>query len=402
MRNRAILDAVLALSGVQNWENGRFSMEIQMLNLRQQALKGCMNLVADVMSRSSVTSALPAPSNIDNALQLITDRSISLSDDDILNLLTASNLLFLYELLTGESPGNGAPHLQLFARLFPIRLFSAVNEQNIAGAQQSHWNECLQFLSSLFLYNDLIRSTSFGTPILSGLDSLSRGDIQCIQRISSGQDTGRFHFPNMIANISSGDTPVTDDDIASWDGRLDWFPSFALVPQEAREFHERLPTANAAFVFGPQYSRLESVLFPLSFGSDQGVISELYRVAATIYRKQWSLKQLLNTSTGAPPFGLMMDSQDTQMGNLPSWAIQLISLLPPGSMFENTLLWPVGIVARELIVERDREYIIFRLTLLEQRFAMKHFHVVKERLKRGWAMADQGIICTDEQPIIFG
>jgi hypothetical protein len=220
--------------------------------------------------------------------------------------------------------------------------------------------------------------------------------------VSSGQDTGRFHFPNIIANISNGDIPVTDDEIAGWDGRLDWFPSFALLPQEARESHERLPTANQAFVFGPEYSRLESVLLPLRFGSDQGVISELYRVAATIYRKQYSLKQLLNVSTGVPPFGLMLNSQETQMGNLPSWAIQLITRLAPGSLFESTLLWPIGIVARELVAQSDREYIIYRLGLLEQRFAMKHFHVVKQRLIRGWALADQGIICTDEQPILFG
>ena len=42
MQSRTVLDAVLALSCVQSWENGTFLMEAQMLKYRHRALKGSM------------------------------------------------------------------------------------------------------------------------------------------------------------------------------------------------------------------------------------------------------------------------------------------------------------------------------------------------------------------------
>ena len=43
------------------------------------------------------------------------------------------------------------------------------------------------------------------------------------------------------------------------------------------------------------------------------------------------------------------------MGNLPSWAAQLISLVGPGSRFESALLFPIGILAKELAASHAGE-----------------------------------------------
>lgn len=404
MRSRAVMNSVLALSAVQSWENGGFSMETSMLRLRLKALRGSADLVANIMSRQNAgDDALSPATSLRGTLELIADRAIVASGEEVLHLLASCTLLLLYEKISGDSRENGTGHLQLFARLFPLRLFLAVNTNNPTDSRYDHWNEPLRFLSSLFMYNDLVRSTSFRTPTLVSLHDigLSQEDASHIQHIGSGSHVGRFDFPNMLGRISIDAASVSDQDIAEWDGRLDWFPSFALVPPERREVQERLPTADPAIVLDSKYAILESLLSPVTLGDEQSLCYELYRVAATTYRKQCAIRQELAAHSGDGPLA-MRGRQAVEMGNLSFWAIQLIALLPPGCPLENVLLWPIGIVAQELTLESEREYVLFRLKSLEDRYAMRHFYVVREHLTKIWALADQGLICADKQPTLFG
>lgn len=403
MQSRPVLDALLALSSVSSWENGSFTMQQYMLKLRHQALKGCNELITAVMSRPDAEAQLQRTSSVGDALQVMARKASDSGGNDVVHLLATCGLLLLYEKLSGESQENGTTHLQFFARLFPVRNFLPLTDQEANDIGENQWNQAIQFLSSLFLYNDLVRSTSFRTPTLSNFyledtPLQTSFDSLTIQDPQPRHNIGRFEFPNLIARLSGGDLSVTDVDIATWDGRLDWFPSFALLPPEKVEPHERLPTADLGFTSNPFFSQLGEFTTPAHW-SERVVISELYRIAATVYRRQCILRMQLEAAQS----GLMMPNyEDTDMGNLPVWAIQLIEVLPQDSPFQNTLLWPVAIVAKELTESYERDSIIEKLVLLEKRFKMKHFNVVREHLLRCWMMRDQGIIYQEEQPVLFG
>lgn len=89
-----------------------------------------------------------------------------------------------------------------------------------------------------------------------------------------------------------------------------------------------------------------------------------------------------------------IDARESQISILASWAARLVQQLPEGSVFENALLWPIGIVARELTYESavEREYILCRLRSLERRFQMKHFRRVQEILLKHWRKIDKEMI----------
>ncbi|KAJ3536643.1 hypothetical protein NM208_g6637 [Fusarium decemcellulare] len=387
MQSRVVLDAVLALSCVQSWENGGFALERPMLFFRYKALRGSRELIERVIAKSGIEQELRSTSGPEEAIQIVATRAANLDNDDIIHLLATCVLLILYEKLSGESQENGTAHLRFFSRLFPAQLFLAIANQDSLDNSKSPWSEAIAFLSSLFLYNDLVRSTSLRTSTLSDFYLGVTG---------SEPKLGRFDFPRIVARISAGDLTVTDAEIADWDGRLDWFPSFSLHPPERNEPCERLPVADAAFVLNPYFQQLENFAHPEAW-NEHGIVSELYRVAATVYRKQRVLNNCLSLGESPPAL-----DEELDMGNLPSWGVQLLRLLPSVSSYDNTLLWPIAIVAKEVGGEEEREYILTKVKSLEQRFKMKHFGVVREHLSTFWMMRDEGIISTYEQPVLFG
>jgi hypothetical protein len=178
-----------------------------------------------------------------------------------------------------------------------------------------------------------------------------------------------------MARTAAGDLSVTDADIADWDGDLGWLPSFSLVPAVHQEPYERLPITDADVVFDASFRPLSSVICPVEW-KEERIISEVYRITGIIYRRQCLAQLGLNDG----------DSRDGQTGNLPSWAVQLINSLPEKSTLENTLLWPIGIIAKELDDdhEMEREIVLGRLEALETRFHMKHFGEVREHLRGYW------------------
>ena len=158
MQSRAVLEAVLALSSVQTWENKSFSMEASMLRMRQQAIRGCHQLITRVMGRSDMREGIRQSSSIGDAFRAVAHKAPLNDGNEIVHLLATCDLLLLYE------------------------------------------------------------------------------------------------------KLSSGDLSVTDDAFASWDGRLDWFPSFALNPPQAADTHERLPTSGSVFVNDAFFRQLDKPL----------------------------------------------------------------------------------------------------------------------------------------------
>ncbi|WAO94425.1 Hypothetical protein NCS54_01200700 [Fusarium falciforme] len=359
-------------------------MERPMLFFRYKALRGCRELIESVMKKSGVQNEVQSSSTMD-VIQVVSSRAAAIDDDDIMHLLATCVLMILYEKLSGERQENASAHLRFFARVFPDRLFLAITNGNPLDNSRQQWNEAMAFLSSLFLYNDLVRSTSLRTSTLSDF------------YIRHGGPGSRFEFPRIIARLNAGDLSVTDNEIAVWDGRLDWFPSFALDVPDRSEFCERLPVAEPAFVLNPHFRRLETFARPEAW-NEQGIVSELYRIAASVYRKQKLVSQRFSLGYDHRE----LDENYLEMGNLPSWGVELLRLLSPVSPYDNTLLWPISIIAKELTDEMERQFALNRVESLEKRLSMKHFSDVREYLIASWMAKDEGIISTWEQPVLFG
>ncbi|OJI99326.1 hypothetical protein ASPVEDRAFT_508488 [Aspergillus versicolor CBS 583.65] len=350
MQCRVVLDSLLALSAVQSWENGSFGMGAAMLRLRQKALGGCRQLL----------SQLDMP-----GVELK-----GMHNQTIISVFASCMLLLLFEKLAGEGQENWSPHLSFIAQLCSQPLLWPVDKE-------------FDFLLSLFWYNDLVRSTSLQAPTLSDFYLTGISAQISLDRLSS---PGRFAFPCLIARISSGDPTVTDAEISAWDGRLDWFPSFALVASENAEtyFH----WDNLYLAMDPHFHRVEHLINTYN-PTDQMIMSELYRIAGMVYRRQRES---------------MWINQDLSKNRLALWAVQLVQLLPEGSPYESTLLWPIGIVAKELTLldGSQRAYILLRLNTLERQFHMKHFSCVVDMLLNSWSASDAGIANTTNSTILLG
>ncbi|KAI1386435.1 fungal-specific transcription factor domain-containing protein [Hypoxylon trugodes] len=365
-RSRPVLDAVLALSCVQSWEDGNFTMRMPMLRYRTKAIRGCKEMVSSMMKKSGFHHETPMT-------------SVAFDNEENTQLLAICVLLMLYEKLSGESQENGTIHLQVFSQLFPTQLFVTILDKIAYEPTIRHQNDAISFLSNLFLYNDLVRSTSLRTSTLSDFYFHKTAGFPWTEEMMN-----RFYFPSVIARISANDISVTDADITAWNGRLDWLPSFALQPAEKDEKREKLPTEDTGFVHNPGFEDLESFTC-VGTWNESTLTCELYRVAATVYRKQCQL-----------------DSPDSAMGNLPAWAIAILRRIPLGSQYDTALLWPIAIVAREFTQWHDREYVLLRLRMLEERFKMKNYCVVREHLLQIWKYRDSGIPCENIRVSLFG
>lgn len=383
-RSRSVLDAMLALSCVQSWENGSFTVEVPMLRYRANAIRGCQDLVVKMMRTSNGQNELLWPSGTgDKNHRANTMESLaSLHDDTSTELLAVCVLLMLYEKLIGERRENGTAHLQVFARIFPARLFPTVLARLAHESEATPQDDAILFLSNLFLYNDLVRSTSFRTSTLSNVYLCDGSGSQLTPPIEDPKN--RFYFPRIIMRIGGKDRSVTDAEISAWNGRLDWLPSFALQTLERDGKRGRLPTADHEMVYNALFKNLECFTYPHEW-DETTIISELYRVAATVYRKQCH-----------------RDSPDRGMGNLPFWATSLLRLLPPGSRYDTALLWPVAIIAKELTQRSERGFVLHRLQLLEQRLKLKNYCVVREYLLEIWRKRDSGGSCEDVPATLFG
>ncbi|KAG5791636.1 hypothetical protein H9Q69_009324 [Fusarium xylarioides] len=411
-QNRAVLDSLLALSGVQLWEDGAFAMEIPMLQLRQSAIQGSIGLLAAVAgARHGEGSLLPLEAQIDllHNAPFADDGGVAM--DNFVALLANCVLLLLYEKLSGSDQGAAMPHLRFLACLFPTRMLvtlmslessaqTAPTDIQLSLAPARPWSKALRFLCSLFLYNDLVRSVSNQSPTLSRFyyendgavssqpqfdtDPFAIEEPQLLDRLLGARRTS---LPNILAGCSAGDLSITEEDVAMWDGKLDWFPSFALVRGTTIETQHdvndfALHVADPIISSEPIFASLDSFTDTSKFGHEH-IISGLYRVATLIYVKQMRLAAHKSPSSSN-------DTTATQsnMGNLPTWGIQLLGLLPENSPWQSCVLWPIGIIARELCRLEEQRFIAEKLLSLQRRFKIKLYRMVRERLAKTWANLD--------------
>lgn len=398
MKCGMVLDSLLALSGAQRWQHGTSSMDKESLRLRQRALKGARELLVteDVnfshnhsdLQNGQQHTALSRYQNPGLAC-----RPDSTSNDNLLYLLTSSVLFLLYEKVSGEPTWK--PHMefinQFFERWLPSLTLDPKQFPDIA--------EAIRFLHDVFVYNDLVRSTSLRTKPLSNfyLTATTANATHNHSMESAFLPNGleeqadfrrRYFFPNLIARLSSGDTSVTEEDIAAWDGSMDWLPSFALDHSMHNEGSNNGASPDRQATW-----------------NDRAIISELYRTAASIYRRQILGSQGRN---GQHHSGFQLQDDEQILPQLASYAHLLMTSLPEASAYENALLWPIGIAAKELTANQlnQRSNILLRLQGLERRFQMRHFRKVQDVLRRHWAMRD-GVSSfdtdlSDEDAILLG
>jgi hypothetical protein len=232
MQNRVVLDALLALSGAQIWNDRASSIQETILRLRHRALLGCQKL----LTQTGLMALMGAE---------MTDRDClnAMNENEIFIPLACGMLLLLYEKLVGYGKANWMPHLNFLARLFDCLLRPATNGASNLLLQKCRQHQAFQFLHRLFLYNDLVQSTAGGTSTLSDYYLRVQSNTYAVDNTSLStygpsqppteslkqSQNGRSYYPFLIAQIGTGQQIVTDADIDAWDGRLDWLPSFSMA-----------------------------------------------------------------------------------------------------------------------------------------------------------------------------
>lgn len=350
MHDKIVLDALLALSGVQYWETDGIAMEHATLQLRHRALRGFQNL----LNQPDMKNYLD--------MQIQGQSSQKSNGNQLLSVITCCVLLLLYEKLVGNGMSNWMPHLTFLANIFE-RLFP--NEE-LSGHgstfKQDEQAQILQFLYNLFLYNDLVHSTATGATTLSthyvnsAVNANSSPNVNLISR---------FYFPCLVAQIAAGNASVADADIDAWDCRLDWLPSFSSALHPA-----------------PDDQQINQ--------PERANVAQLYRLTAKI---------LLRQSARRKRRGEFLLSGDASTSLLADQATTSLSKISEGSSFENALLWPIGIFARELTQSQclQRQSVWQRLRRLEGRFHMRHFKRMQEVLAATWIRFDNGsMTCTEK------
>jgi hypothetical protein len=334
MNNQAVLNGLLVVSGSQTWGAEWRELQPEILYAKHYVLRSCQ----DDLKRFDQTR-LSGRHNVDTS-QLI--------------YLTASiTTLLIYEKLSGESSQYWKPHLDFIGYVFNNagRLFS----------QSCRSDDTFRFLLNLFIYNDLVRSTSTGTCTISNfyIDATASGSHITFFATNTSPlqldpaDIERYYYPSLISRISARDSSVTLCDINMWNRRFDWFPSNCLEGMDAKK-------------------------------QDITIAAELYRITAIIHHQH-----MLSPHTSL--YGLPQTGSDQFRHH--RYAMQLLNSIPDIWSMESVLLWPICIIAPDLTIQhlKERDTISKILERLEQRFRMRHFHRAREKLQERWSTMDRGI-----------
>ncbi|KAJ5815436.1 hypothetical protein N7474_007213 [Penicillium riverlandense] len=394
MQNRVVLDALLALSGAQLWKGRDPAMKETILRLRQRALLGCQKLLTQ--------SGLIVLMDTAKANQGLLG---AMSANEIFVPLACCILLLLYEKLVGYGKANWMPHLKFLAQLFDRLLEPAHSGALNSLIQKCRQHQGFQFLHNLFLYNDLIQSTAGGTSTLSdyyrrvqrNMHSIDDDALIPTHNASLAPDqpqkrctNGRFYYPYLIAEISTGMEILNDADIDAWDGRFDWLPSFSTTTIQLSD-----PTPSLHLL-----SKTELLLEPGAIDDkEERIMSYIYRDTAKVYLRQASRQRSGQYEA---------TNHEISAATVACQAVRNIVQLREGSALENALLWPISIIARELTEECtiEREYILGRLQRLESRFHMEHFRRMQEVLMATWAQNNRLFINVEagveEDVFLFG
>lgn len=347
MNNDTVLNSILALSGVQLLTEANPSFLRATLQVRHRALKGMQSQLVSLSS--------------------------ALDKDAVIFTLSSCVCLLLFEKLAGNGMANWMPHLRFLSRTFDTIEDSAITDTfGSLVKNREQWNAYM-FTRNLFLYNDLIQSTATGGSTLSDyyIRSLQSGDPDESSSIKvfvaefyhekmSSIGLSRFYYPTLVAQISSSKKNINDAHIDAWDGRMDWLPSFSLS------------LSTSVSISHGEYS-------PQTVGEgvslETQLMSSIYRYTAKVYMRQMARRRE----------GINIH-RAVEIAFFASQTAYLISQLPCGSNFENTLLWPIGIIGPELLADmpKERSIVSQKLHSLCRRFGTKHFERMQEVLNYIW------------------
>lgn len=379
-QSKAVFDSFLTLGCVQSCSNGSLQYKLAMLLRRHRALQGCRALIKELNATQNACTIYDIA-----YLQ-------SRSGPATLHLLLTSVLLLLYEQQTGDLQRNGRVHLRFLSQVFSRDvLLQIVHKDYKSSTLPASIRDTIQFVVTLFLYQDFLLSTSLRSKPDSKLYLPSNFELTLAVSTEpkiydhSKNYGSRFVFPGIMTRIAAGDTDLTDWDIASWDGNLGWLPSFALRPDYKQEVYLAVPVAVESMVMSLGFKNLGDIVQLHSWKEDW-VASELYRVAGSIYRRASATRShadVRNADTDAYAY--------CQYGNLPSWSIELLAALPVGSAFERVILWPLSVVSNTLfysVYRAERGALLDRLESIYSQFNLEALRRQIDHLQSTWATAD--------------
>ncbi|KAL1882407.1 hypothetical protein Plec18167_002823 [Paecilomyces lecythidis] len=340
LESDTVLTALLALSGTQTWGAEWDALQQETLRAKQRTIEICRKTLSSIYHEVFSAHTLnPAASA------------------ELLRLMTCITIMLIYEKLSGEDHHNWKPHLDFMSHIFN-------NAERIFPPQDQN-SEQYQFLFHLFVYNDLIASTSLRTRTLSRF-YIDRTTISAPTTglFNDEMSTDQYYFPSLIARINAGDRSITLSHISKWDGKLNWFPSHCL---------ER----------SGRISSLGTIESPQSLDFD--IVAEIYRVAAIVH-----YRHIVGPENVQVPC-FMQDHNNPF--HYHHHAIRLLNLLPVHSPVGSILLWPVSIIAPDLMSEHalEREAVVRLLYNLEKHFQMRHFRRAREALQEIWCARDCGL-----------
>ncbi|GAD98223.1 predicted protein [Paecilomyces variotii No. 5] len=334
-----VLTALLALSGTQTWGVEWDSLQQETLRAKQHTIEICRKTL------SGIYHEVFSPHTLNPT-----------ASAELLRLMACITIMLIYEKLSGEDHHNWKPHLDFIGHIF--------NNAEMIFPLQYQSSEEYQFLFHLFAYNDLVASTSLRTRTLSQFYI----DVTTTALLDDETYTDQYYFPSLIARLNAGDRSITLSHIRQWGGKLNWFPSHCL------ERSRRISSSGT----------VESVQC-----SDYDIVAEIYRAAAIIHYTH---------TVGAEDVQFpccMRDHCDSF--HYHRHAVRLLNLLPVHSPVGNILLWPISIIAPDLMSEHtlERESVARLLYNLEKHFQMRHFRRTRETLREIWRAKDCGLDSRD-------
>ena len=391
LRSTTVLCAVLAIGGVQTGLDGRADVRAEILALKGTVLRGCRNLLqrsqASINQKSDVSDGrlLEGPEHHSSKSAYIIRSGSGTAqggyEEDDLMLFASVMMLMVHDKLSGEPCSNLKTHLRFAHQLQRRPVFDQVS---------THY----RFLRNIFLYNDLLAAIASGTPTLrdygqSTIDTVSIGtdnpkrplnqDGSSMSRLASN----RYYLPVLLSRIANGSNSITLADIESWDGNMFWLPSFSSteVTEVISTIEQQCPST---FIVDE---------------SENILISEIYRNATRILYYQQLRNKANNHMDLAPSpseaksanFGDML-AYEFQIQHFNAILLANLRSLPLGSVYESSLLFPIGIAAMEIRDVGEKAYVLSRLQLLEDRFQLNQFRKFREKVSDLWESGNDRMI----------
>ncbi|EXJ66456.1 uncharacterized protein A1O5_10608 [Cladophialophora psammophila CBS 110553] len=231
----------------------------------------------------------------------------------------------------------------------------------------------------LFLYNLVSYNQLLALVADARLSPKSCGSSEETLFANKSEQT-RPDFAALLSRISENAQDVSSFDIDSWDGNLDFLPSFTTKKKVAE-----LPgSADTRFLresLSPAAGRQNR-----ANGDEEFIIGEIYRTSSRVhfFQQLRDRDELSYTTTtlAFPPF--MAQRQIKRFSKL---AMRLFRLLSDNSQFNTAILLPLGIIAPELTSKRDQTFVIEKLKMLERTQCFDVFRVFSQDLQSGWARA---------------